>query len=86
MTDRYDDMDRDALLQAARRMDRELTMVWRWYENLEHWVRQTVTCGYCGAGDAEWCRTVRGNHVGSRAPFLHADRYQQMVEIRGDWG
>ena len=85
VTDRYDTMDREALLQSARRADRELTMLWEWYDNLSHWIEQTVTCGYCGAGDAEPCRTVRGHHPGTRAAFQHTDRWRQMCEIRGEW-
>jgi hypothetical protein len=81
MTDRYEQMGTDALIQSARRMDRELTALWRFYDNLSQWVRDTVTCGYCGAGDAERCRTKSG----AVATYRHADRERQMQEIRGEW-
>jgi hypothetical protein len=74
-------MDHINLVIAAKRMHRELNAVWRFYDNLSQWVMDTVTCGYCGAGDAEWCRTKSGRVATHR----HADRWRQMQEIRGGW-
>jgi hypothetical protein len=81
MSDRYEQMDHAALVWSARRMDRELTALWRFYDNLSEWVMVTVTCGYCGAGDCEPCRTKSG----ALATYRHADRNRQMQEIRGEW-
>jgi len=81
--DFYEGRDHATLVDQCLRMDKELDMTWKWYDNLSNWVKQTVTCGYCGAGDAQWCHTVT---TGKRASYLHADRERQMSEIRGGWG
>lgn len=56
-----------------------------WREKLDDFAVEYITCEFCGATPGNWCRTVRSNHPGRLAQWLHADR-TWAVQQMWTWG